>query len=146
MLTTYNSKNYDAFCKFVLFFFYASSFYFNSSYLTYRITLVSSAEFSDSSLTQNTQCSSYQMPSLMPIPLPASLQQPCLFSGAKSLFLRVLLTVFLMQSKHIMNAGSVTVSLYFLICLTLLSARQCARAALLLPTHCALAQLHHTLT
>ena len=43
------------------------NFYLYSSQLTYSAILVSGVEFSDSSLTYNTQCSSQQVPSLIPI-------------------------------------------------------------------------------
>ena len=47
-------------------FFSPSSFYLNSSYWTYSVELVSGIEFSYSSITYNTQCSS-KVPSLIPI-------------------------------------------------------------------------------
>ena len=49
-----------------LFCFVFNFFYINSSQLTYSVTLVLGVEFSESSLTYNTQCSS-QVPSLVPI-------------------------------------------------------------------------------
>ena len=56
--------NYGIFFSF--FFFNISSFYLNSNLLTYGIISISGVEFSDSSLTYNTQGSS-QVPSLIPI-------------------------------------------------------------------------------
>ena len=72
-------------------FFITSSFNLNSSQFTCNVILVSEVEFSDSSLTCKTQCSSQIFnPSLIPItrlvhPPPTSFQQP-LFSVVKSLF------------------------------------------------------------
>ena len=55
----------DPLFKFIYLF---SNSYLNSSYLTYGVVLVSGVEFSDSSLTYNTQCSS-QVPCLIPTTL-----------------------------------------------------------------------------
>ena len=44
-----------------------SSFYLNSSYLTYNVTSVPSVQYSDSTLPYNTWCSSPQVRSLIPI-------------------------------------------------------------------------------
>ena len=65
---------------------FVSSFYSNSRWLAYRVMLVSRVEFSDSSLTYNTQCSSRQVPSLMPITHLAHPPSPLsLFSIVKNL-------------------------------------------------------------
>ena len=62
---------------------------FKFKLLSYSIVLVSGLEFSDSSLTYNTGCSSQQVPSLIPVthlahsPHPPLLQQPSVYSNYK---------------------------------------------------------------
>ena len=72
---------------FFLFFKILQSFYLYSNWLTYSIVLVSGIEFSDSSLTDNTQYSSQQVPSSVLTPHLAHLPPSTLslFSIIKSL-------------------------------------------------------------
>ena len=48
-------------------FIYVFKFYLDPSSLTYSVLMISGVEFSDSSLTCNTQCFSQQVPSFMPL-------------------------------------------------------------------------------